>query len=172
MKKLLFAMMALTLGFVSCQKEEKEDEKVELVRKVVIDGRSFDLTMEEITYGQSRNEYGFSSSVQLEDGYTSVFGGYFREELVGKTIDVVKKSDLDYVFYMNGLLPYKDDFIYGVQDVYIFNQDGRFETSFKSGTVKFEKSGDYITIKIEGTLNKGASFSYQNYADIKDLVKY
>lgn len=167
-------MLALTLGFVSCSKEEKEEEKVELVRKVVIDGRSFDLTMEEITYGQSRNEYGFSSVVRLEDGYSTVFGGFFREELVGKDIDAVKKSDYDYLFYMNGVLPYKDkdDLIYGVQDLFIRNMDGKLETTFKSGTVKFEKSGDYITIKIEGTLNKGASFSYQNYADIKDLVKY
>lgn len=175
MKKVLLAMLALTLGFVSCDKDEKDDEgKVELVRKVTIDGKSYDLLDTEVNYGQSSNEYGFSSVVRLEDGYSSVFGGFFREELVGKDIDAVKKSDYDYLFYMNGVLPYKDkdDLIYGVQDLFIRNMDGKLETTFKSGTVKFEKSGDYVTIKIDGTLNKGAHFTYQNYTDIKDLVVY
>lgn len=171
MKKILFALLAFSLCAVGCEKNSDESEEIELVSKITLDGKSYDVTDVSASYNTKAGSYSLSSCVTLDDGFSTVFMAYFDDSLIGKSFDAAKKSDSDFMFIMNGFLPYKDEILYG-GEVYIRNQGGDFSSGFKSGTVTAAKQGDNVSIKIEGTLNMGASFSYQTFIALSAVEKF
>lgn len=171
MKKFLLPLLAIVaMCFAGCNKEGSESENIKLERKVVLDGKTFPLALSEATVGKENGTYSITSEVDL-DGYATMFMVFFHKDLIGKTLEEARKSNIEFAFVTNGILPYKDEVLYG-GEIFISNRGGELNSGFKSVKVDVVKSGDAVSLTIDGTLEMGAHFTYQNYVKESEITTY
>ena len=169
MKKLLFTLLATALCLVSCNKEEASE--AEKVSQLTFDNKKYELLDTYCTCSKDIGNYSVSASIQLSDGYSSVFMVMFDKNVIGKTINQIKGSTNPFYFRMNGILPYNGDVING-GDIFVSNMDGRFESSFKNVDVDITRQDGVIYVKIDGTLNIGAKITFQTYMNESEIYMY
>lgn len=173
MKKFLLPLLATVMCLAGCTKDEPET--IEKVRQLTFDGRTYELKENVCTfgknYGNDGGNYSASASVELEDGYSTVFMCMFSDDVIGKSLDQLKNSSSGFYFRVNGILPYKGEVLYG-GEIYVANMDRHFESSFKDLDLKVTKQDGTLSIAVEGTLNMGAKISFKTYFEESEISTY
>lgn len=188
MKKLfMFALCALSLGMVSCDKEKGEDEGNGLLASIsdnqmVINGKVYSFGME--GYAMVDGEF---CVVDIQGGDENSFaGGYIQGNYLNKTVDLANLnievfgmcinaetysvSAADVISYTVDL--YKDE--EGVRSKVGQNVDWDApydeKSCFTSGKLTSSYKNGRVTINIEGTLTTGVSMAIKiNYPTNKEV---
>lgn len=165
MRKILLAIVALlSVSLAGCTKD------VELVRQVVLDGKTFPVSEMEVIFYSSDGDYFFESP--LVD-IPNVYCGGFDQSLIGKSLNPANSnSDKKYWFSLNGYHELDNGELVMGGDIFYRNENGQFNTSFKSGSMKVYEINDCLVVEIKGTLEKGVDFVYQNYTEKSKITTY